>query len=264
METNNLNTIREDEDFKSNSKSTTKFKEINDFQSKNNKYLIVSNENYGKAFLKITLYKELYVNSEKNKNQLKGRFFLSESNNNQSSKSIAELYQFKFEDQYCLVLYIKETPSLESQKFIYDYLFNSEFKIENIILFNSRQYNNIKDIIDVNNLNKKQLFVFKNQYFNNCFTIQNNIHDNTFPDKIQISGIFAYFIIKSVINKISLVLYEGTFYENEITVDSISAFFDVTSYYPFFNNKVNKEYIKDLDLNKILYEFNTINKTLYS
>lgn len=235
----------------------TCYVDINDFESQDVDYLLYAETGNASAFLKASLYEEI----KRNGKALKGKFMqFKPEEKNKPKKLVAELYQFKTESSYNLVLLAKENLNIQNFKTISEHLVsNGVFKIKRFVLFASRYH---KDLLTTQDLSNK-LFCIKNSI---QLQVNQLIKAEPLPVMNSIRGFPAYMLKKCEILGFPCVIYLASYENLQVGKENLAIFSDTSVTYPFFRNKLDEEYLKSkgIKLQEILSEFNSHKLGLYS
>lgn len=264
-QTNNDN---EDSDYSfeedENDLLATTYLDLNNFDTKDNDYLIFGTFGNASGFLKVALYDEL----KKQPNAFKGKFMQGKvSDKNSPKKLVAEVYQFKHDTQHSIVILPKESFNKQNYSFISDFFIStkekeSQVNFKRAIILDSKYYNEFIKEGDKSSF-KEELFCIKNQTQNQ---VNQLIRCPEIPVFNGISGFSAYFLQKTDLFNLPAVYYCAAHTEYEVCLTNFKIFEKCAVTYPFFRNKLTSEKIGEIKvgLSALLKEFNSYKDSIYS
>jgi hypothetical protein len=242
---------------------TTTFVDLNNFDTKDNDYLIFGTFGNASGFLKVALYEEL----RKQPNAFKGKFMQGKaSDKNSPKKLVAEVYQFKHDTQHSIVVLPKEQFNKQNYSFVSDFFISqnekqSQVNFKRAIILDSKYYNEFIKEGEKDSL-KEELFCIKNDTQQQ---VNQLIRCPEIPVFNGISGFSAYFIQKTNLFKIPAVYYCAAHTEYEVCLSNIKIFEKCAVTYPFFRNKLSEEKVANINvgLSALFKEFNSYKNSIY-
>lgn len=247
-------------------KVLTEYVEMNGVQS-NNELLIVGSHGNASGFLKISLYTEF----KNTPGSLKGKFFqINNKDKSKPKKLVAELYQFKYQNNNALVILTKEDLNFNNYKTISDMLLNvnseinktHKISIKKVICLDSKHYNDFVKEGDKSNM-KNQTFFIKNKAYM-------KLNENTegvseIPVFNGVVGFSAYLINKCDILNIPCVYYLASTSEYKVCLDNLKVF-NSLKFLDFFKGKLEDDYLKSnkIDVSLLLKEFNHYQTSIFT
>jgi len=246
----------------------TTYLDLNEFDAKENDYLLVASYGNAAGFLKLSLYEEI----KKNSLAFKGKFFQQkESEKNKPKKLVGELYQFKTESGgFSLVLFLKQEFNFQNYQTVADLLLNPSSKnnlvqVKKGVVFLESKF--FKDLIlstsDNHELYKKRLFHYKND-----IQCQSNqiVKGEELPIFNGIKSFSAYLSVKSSLLGLPFVFYYATYTEHEVCLENILVFKELEVSYSFLRGKLEHERLKNLkpSYQTILSEYNASKSNMFA
>lgn len=230
--------------------------ELNDFESKDNDYLLVGIFGNGSGYLKAALFDEIKGNHK----SFKVKFMSRLKTSNQGKSIIAEVYQFKFKENYHLVLHSKENLNQQSFKFIFDWL-NERLSFKRIVSLESVHCS--KFVSNENNVSP-MVYCLKNR-----IQLSSNqlIAAPNYPSPNAIQELSAYLLVIGELKNIPCVVYVLLTDVYEVCLETVKLFDKVSVSYEFFKTKLSQENISRIGkniLNIQFREFNTYQNLIYS
>lgn len=238
----------------------TSYVELNEFDSKENDYLLFSNFGNASGYLRVALYEEL----RKDPKAFKGKFMQEGKPNN---KLVAEVFQFKHNNEYSIVVLPKGDFNKQNYTYISDFIINknsgnNKLTVKRIVALNSTYYN---DLVKQN---------INEDFRNNLYCVKNELQKQSnqmikakdLPVFNSIGGFSAYLMIKSEALKIPCVYYLAAHTEYEVCLTNLRIFDACAVTYPFFRKKLSEENLKNITIGvpTLLKEYNSYKNSIYS
>jgi hypothetical protein len=256
--------IEDDSDNEENIESElieTEGVELNNFEIKENDYLLVGIYGNGSAFLSSSLLVDFKNDNKAYKVKFSAKL---KKDSTRPKKLIAELKQITLKNVSHLVLLIKQNFTNQSFKKVFEYLEKNGITYKRVAVFDGVSSTNFISLTTEGEQRPQGLFHLKNRKQSQANQL---IKAQILPSPNSVSGFSAYLLASHDFKDIPCVVWVSVSNIYEICLESMLLFNDSGVTYEFLRNKLSEDYLKEHNItsaNFLLREYNSYKNLVYS